>query len=692
MPRLKDFLIYTLFFTLIGVATTTQANEPLFLEPISKQEIEHAKIISSFVTQVRRSNLDPWSLRRLQQIKNTDLLPQLSSIADLASDIAKTKAGDTFFATCGSGGKVQSLKPSNNIERIIADELDSVCKVRFVENLLTAKKFKSIDSNEKDYLKANARFYLLKDRRHLLKRYLKMLDRDSEIHRFISDAVTEAYIKFDIIAEKDLVSLLDVGNDLTGHIQTSGLRGLASNVLFEREFRSLIRAGFDADLPQNKRRESVQHAISFQQQNSNFIRQRVAWLNLIMLGKELGHMTEWALADDVFKHAHRIAKGSAQIDETLFQSLFLRVLSKDSKSLFAFIDEHQLLKRYDQLSSKLQFWIAYGIEGHGKKEVSSRLFERLLSNNPLSFYTIVAQREYQLLNDKPFVPVAVELPKLTKENFSPAYKQTLKRLRLWLKVNDRFLAEKEIKRLKIASPKHALTAEVAKNVSASDFKRFTMSHTTELLNYEEAYLTSFKVLYNALEDGSMPVSVATIEYLFPKPYLAQIKSIDGDIDPLLILSLIRQESAFNPAARSHVGARGLMQLMPATAREMKRGVKTRQLVDPNLNLKLGIKYFKRLLRKYDANLIHTLAAYNAGEGNVKRWMGTKLDHQDPLVMIESIPFKETRKYVKLIYRNIFFYKYLANDMTYFKLPIADSFNAKAIATAKRAPAEEIAVE
>lgn len=690
MPRLKDFLIYSIFFTLIGVATTTQANEPIFLEEISKKEIEQAKIISSFVTQVRRSNLDPWSLKRLQQVKNTDLLPQLSSIADLASEIAKTKAGKSFFATCGSDGKVKSLKPSNNIERIIADELDAVCKVRFVENLLTAKKFKSLDAEEKNYVKSNARFYLLKDRRHLLKRYLKMLDRDSETHRFISDAVTEAYIKFDIIAEKDLVSLLDVGNDLTGHIQTSGLRGMAGNVLFEREFRSLIRAGFDTNLAVNKRRESVQHAISFQQQNSNFIRQRVAWLNFIMLGKELGHMTEWSLADEVFKHAHRIAKGATQIDETLFQSLFLRVLSKDTKSLFAFIDEHQLLKRYDQLSSKLQFWIAYGIEAHGKKEVSSRLFERLLTNNPLSFYTIVAQREYQLLNDKPFVPVTPKKITLTKENFSPAYRQAHKRLRLWLKVNDRFLAEKEIQRLKIVSPKHALTSTGA--IDANDFKRFTMLHITELLNHEEAYLTSFKVLYNALEDGSMPASMATIEYLFPRPYLEQIKRTDSDIDPLLILSLIRQESAFNPEARSHVGARGLMQLMPATAREMKRGVRTRQLVDPDLNLKLGIKYFKRLLRKYDANLIHTLAAYNAGEGNVKRWMGTKLDHQDPLVMIESIPFKETRKYVKLIYRNIFFYKYLANDMTFFKLPIADSFNAKAIATAKRVPAEEVAVE
>lgn len=675
-----------LFFSLItsfGVICNADDSQstPFFYEEISKSEINQAKVISSFITQIRRSNLDPWSLKKLTKLKSADLIPQLDQVVKLANQIASTKAGDQFFATCGEQGSINSWKPKNNIESIIASEFQAVCKVRFVENLLSAKKYKSLSALEKNYFEVNSRFYLLKDRRHLLKRYLKILDKNSQTHQFISQAITEAYIKFDIIAEKELVALLNVGNELTGHIQTSGLRGLAGNVLFEREFRSLVSKALSLEDNPTKMHEIVQQTISFQQQNKSFIRQRVAWLNFIMLGKELGHLKAWGLAQEVISHAHRISKGSNQIDEATFQALFLRVLKGDKKELFAFVDENKFLKRYDQLSSKLQFWIAYSLEGHGKKNISSRLYERLLSSNPLSFYSIVAQREYQLLNDKSFVVKPFKMPIVEKENLTTELRNTLKRLRLWIKVNDRFLAEKEISSLKAMTAAKALTKPLETQISTEDFKRFTMLRVTEVLNFEKAYLTSFRVLYNALEDGSLPVSTATIEYLFPAPYLEQIKKIDSDIDPLLVLSLIRQESAFNPAARSHAGARGLMQLMPATARELKRGVRNHQLVDPSLNLKLGIKYFKRLLKKYDGNLIHTLAAYNAGEGNLKRWMGTKLSHEDPLVIIESIPFKETRKYVKLIYRNVFFYKYLANDLDYFKLPVAQSFNARSIAAA-----------
>ena len=693
MPRLITtylaLFIASTFFTVFAAAITPVTNStPLFLEEISKEEIDQAKLVSSFVTQIRRSNLDPWSLKKLGQLKSADLLPQLTKIISLANDISKSKSSGQFLETCSAEGSISKLVPTNNIERIIADELIVMCKVRFIENLLTSKSFKTLSSDEKQYMESNIRFYLLKDRRHLLKRYLKMLDRDSDIHQYLSSLITDAYIKYDIIAEKDLVTLLDIGNSLTGHIQNSGLRGLAGNILFEREFRNLILASFDQSNSGQKQSELVGQAISFYSQNTSFIRQRVAWLNYIMLGKELAHLSQWHLSKEIFDHAHRIAVGAEQIDETLFQSLFLRVLKKDKRELHEFIDNNKLLKRFDQLSSKLQFWIAYSLENSGKKDVSLRLFERLLANNPLSFYTIVAQREYQILNNKPYIPPSLSMPLISKENLSPAFKKAVKRLRLWIKVNDRFLAEKEIQRIKNVSIKYALVKNDG-NISAQDFKRFAMLQTTELLNHEKAYLTSFKVLYNALEDGSVPVTTATIEYLFPAPYLEQIKSIDQDIDPLLVLSLIRQESAFNPEARSHVGARGLMQLMPATARELKKGVRTQQLVDPNLNLRLGIRYFKRLLKKYDGNLIHSLAAYNAGEGNLKRWMGPKLDHTDPLVVIESIPYKETRKYVKLIYRNIFFYKYLANDSSFFKLPFADSFNARSIATASRIPAETL---
>ncbi len=476
-----------------------------------------------------------------------------------------------------------------------------------------------------------------------------------------------------------MVSLLEISGDLTGHIQANGLNGIANFAVFEKELYALLNNTKSTRLDDKTREESLQYAISFYEQNKSFIRKSSAWNYFLKAGRELSHQGQWQLAQTCLEHSHRLARGREQIEDSLFHAMFMYVLKNDKQGLFSFIDDKKLLKQFDNLDSKLQFWIAYSLEKNGKKEVSSRLFERLLTNSPLSFYTVVAQREYQILNDRPFVPPALDLPQIARDDLSDEFKATLKRLRLWVQVEDSFLAENEINQIRKIS-----SFEMLKNkttVDAADLKRFAMLHTTELLNFENAYLTSFKLLYRALDDGSLPVSEAAIGHLFPAPYLDEIKKIDSDIDPLLILSLVRQESAFNPNARSHVGARGLMQLMPATARELKRGVKTTQLSDPNLNLRLGIRYFKRLLKKYDGNLIHTLAAYNAGQGNLKRWMDTKLAHEDPLVIVESIPFEETRKYVKLIYRNIFFYKYLAKEVDYFKLPIAQSFNTRAIATA-----------
>jgi soluble lytic murein transglycosylase len=108
-----------------------------------------------------------------------------------------------------------------------------------------------------------------------------------------------------------------------------------------------------------------------------------------------------------------------------------------------------------------------------------------------------------------------------------------------------------------------------------------------------------------------------------------------------------------------------MQIMPMTAKRIRRGARDKHLVTPQTNMEIGTAYFKGLMKRYDENLVYVLAAYNAGEGRVDRWKGSLFDaDQSILRNIESIPFLETRNYVKLIFRNIFFYKLLQATNNY----------------------------
>ncbi len=120
------------------------------------------------------------------------------------------------------------------------------------------------------------------------------------------------------------------------------------------------------------------------------------------------------------------------------------------------------------------------------------------------------------------------------------------------------------------------------------------------------------------------------------------------LDPALIFALIRQESAFNAYAGSSAGALGLMQLMPKTARQVADELKENWTNDynlyiPQLNIKLGSYYFKKLFNQYEGNIALASAAYNAGALKVKSWLPSRTMPAD--IWIETIPYKETRGYV-----------------------------------------------
>ncbi|WP_259782235.1 lytic transglycosylase domain-containing protein [Aestuariispira ectoiniformans] len=134
------------------------------------------------------------------------------------------------------------------------------------------------------------------------------------------------------------------------------------------------------------------------------------------------------------------------------------------------------------------------------------------------------------------------------------------------------------------------------------------------------------------------------------------------LDKALIFAFVRQESRFRPRARSRVGARGLMQLMPATAGYIAgtpfRGKNREKLYDPATNLALGQKYVSYLLgdKISGDNLFTLTAAYNGGPGNLQKWMA-KVDYQDdPLLFIESLPSRETRLFIEHVVSNLWIYR------------------------------------
>ncbi|MDY7015451.1 MAG: lytic transglycosylase domain-containing protein, partial [Cyanobacteriota bacterium] len=151
--------------------------------------------------------------------------------------------------------------------------------------------------------------------------------------------------------------------------------------------------------------------------------------------------------------------------------------------------------------------------------------------------------------------------------------------------------------------------------------------------------------------------------LFPFPYEDLILkwSQARQLNPLLVVSLMRQESRFEKNIRSPVGATGLMQVMPATGEEVagKINLQPYSLDDPDDNIAIGTWYLDFTHREYSDNSLMAIASYNAGPGNVAQWL-RRFKTQDPDWFVEQIPFGETRGYVESVFSNYWNYLRIYN--------------------------------
>jgi soluble lytic murein transglycosylase len=178
-----------------------------------------------------------------------------------------------------------------------------------------------------------------------------------------------------------------------------------------------------------------------------------------------------------------------------------------------------------------------------------------------------------------------------------------------------------------------------------------------------------------LEDKKTPTEKAEYQALsqqsiywqarYPFPYFKEIEkwSTSRQLNPLLVTALMRQESRFQPKIKSVVGATGLMQVMPSTgawiAPQINLDFKKLNLEDPTDNINLGTWYLDHTHQQYGNNSMLAIASYNAGPGNVAKWLRT-IPKKDPDEFVEAIPFDETKNYVRQVFGNYWNYLRLYN--------------------------------
>jgi soluble lytic murein transglycosylase len=303
------------------------------------------------------------------------------------------------------------------------------------------------------------------------------------------------------------------------------------------------------------------------------------------------------------------------------------------------------------------FWLAKNYDDMKKAEDSKKTLERVIELDPLGYYGLLAHKTLGLtISFKRTAPVedAKALEGLTLDlNMAE-----------WLALLD----EKE-----------ALTALL--DLASNDYRKVAQQSN-------EAWITIFKYyakggLYQKLFESLSsltPERRKSIlenqpELLFPQPWNEEVKLAAlqfSGVGEELIYSIMRQESSFDPKARSQADAFGLLQILPEVAEVISRDnnipyTEMDDLYKPQVNIPIGAAHLQELLKRHKGQFILAVASYNANENAIRNWMKTRY-RGDSLEFIEEIPYEETRVYVRLVMRNLIFYSLLKSRSASIEFP------------------------
>jgi soluble lytic murein transglycosylase len=323
------------------------------------------------------------------------------------------------------------------------------------------------------------------------------------------------------------------------------------------------------------------------------------------------------------------ARNLSSIQKTRFKNILWSrswILYKNKQYLEAAnsLDELSKVLNDPQESPKILFWQAMALSAASNKTEANKIWQQVTELDPIGYYGALAHFKLK----KPF-PSIEEL----KKTFP--------------KVEQKFVSQLQQEWI-----------PALKEVGEYD-----------VLNQIGLYLPVFIKWSEFSPRERAQYAIHYPEFLFPLDFAEIINQTSQkfEVDPAFVKALIRQESAFNPHARSPVDAIGLMQVLPDVARKqfIKWGSKLEKkldndsqfetLFDPNLNIFAGTSLLYDLNKKYKDQFILVVAGYNANANSIEKWLNTRWNN-DPIEFIEDIPFEETQNYIKLVMRNFILYK------------------------------------
>jgi soluble lytic murein transglycosylase len=285
------------------------------------------------------------------------------------------------------------------------------------------------------------------------------------------------------------------------------------------------------------------------------------------------------------------------------------------------------------------YWYGRSLQLTGEGTGAQESFARLAKDFPNGFYNLHLRKE---------------LP--TGSEPAPALKQPLTDL---LPVPDGF---ERIKALISLGLLDEAGKELAVTKKRNSGKTKTLASLARLYLEAGDYNGALAVFRQEAPSRITQESLTAWGILYPLAFRDAVSKYAASVNlpESLVYAVMRAESAFSPTALSPVGARGLMQLMPATAGLMTgegKGFDANRLTDPDVNVSLGTRHLRDLLNIYQGDTIAAIAAYNAGVHNVDRWRKTFAGLR-PDEFVESIPYGETRDYVKKVLATAALYRTL----------------------------------